>query len=147
MGSGSQSPRRGYAEIQGLDPRSGEKAIYRLSISEFERFRKYAPTVKTEVDLRCVPEVLKRPVTAFEGIREVHYTELGHPEHFDSLPESSGLCICGSPRVVQRPGVFCVFASADLIIIGWDWYDADAEEPDKPRFWETRFRRQVWPKN
>lgn len=91
-----------------------------------------------------VPHVLQQPTAVFEGLRE------------DDDEDRRGVgwrCYCGVPdRAYHSDGtersaypgqVYLVFVNEERVAYNWRWEKADADNPQLPQNYQTRFKTRL----
>ncbi len=91
-----------------------------------------------------VPEILQNPTAIFEGLRE---------EKDEDQRGVGWLCYCGIPEKAYHADgtsrspyplqVYLVFVNDDRVAYNWRWEKADADDPQLPCNYQTRFRRRL----
>lgn len=148
------NPPPGYFQLQGIDPRTGSSAHYRIEIDRLSQLRKYHSGRKAD-DAMCVKVMVQSFYAAFEGLRAID-AKFGDPADYVREPDKNGLCICGIPNrrwsltgeTPPPPGyTFCVFADSRLVVSNWAWIKSDPSDPRLPIGHSSipRFDKQIWP--
>lgn len=88
----------------------------------------------------CVQEVLAKPSSIFDGVRDLHRGGMcysGHPP----FRWTNGGAQCPPP-----PGmIFCVYICPLGSVYEWRWEFCDESDADLPQNHKTRYRIQLWP--
>ncbi|RIK68240.1 MAG: hypothetical protein DCC65_03335 [Planctomycetota bacterium] len=143
----------GYLECNGIDPRTGDEATYRIELSRVDDIKRRHPGNKFW-DLYSVQELVASFSSAYLGLRTVN-EDFGDPTHFVKEPDKDGICITGIPskrrvsdKFVPPPRgfTFAVFCDTRLVVFNWAWIESDPAEHNLPIGWQLRFDKRIWPK-
>lgn len=130
--------------VQALAPDGNETEEVLVPAAYIEHLMVYGPERKY-LDSDSVPDVLRDPVSIFEGLNRAAFGE--------------AYCYCGKPETRwngqfnEPPPPDMVFVayvnySEDqeaLAVFDWEWIPEDPDYPGRPKDWEQRYTRMTWP--